>query len=154
MTNKKEQIKDFFIKCFYSIIHTEEVVLNSVSSGALTINEVHLISAVFRAKAAGKNTFSIIAKMLGVTLGTLTTSFTRLAKKGYLLRVPHETDKRKFYIVPTDLAEEINKEHIAFHDKMFDGIIGSISEEQLGIVIDSLEKLNDFFIKLRNETTA
>ncbi|MCL2556773.1 MAG: hypothetical protein FWE03_07165 [Firmicutes bacterium] len=149
MDCKKEKIKDFFIKCFYSIIHAEEKVLESVSSGKLTTNEVHLISAVFRAKAVGKNTFSIIAKMLDVTLGTLTTSFNRLAKKGYLKKVPHEIDKRKFYIEPSDLAIAIHNEHVAFHDKMFSGIINSISEDQLEIVIDSLEKLNKFFMQLK-----
>jgi len=149
MKCKKEQIKDFFIKCFYSISHTEEKVLESITNGALTLNEVHLISAVFRAKQANKNTFSIIAKILNITLGTLTTSFNRLVKKGYLIKVPHEDDKRKFYIEPTESAKIIHTKHMAFHDKMFEGAINSISEEQVEMMIDSLDKLNKYFMQLR-----
>jgi len=149
MTCKKQQVKDFFIKCFYSISSTEEKVLESISSGKLTLNEVHLISAVFKAKTAGKNTFSMVAKILDITLGTLTTSFNRLSKKGYLTKVPHEKDKRKFYIEPTSLAESIHKEHTVFHDKMFEGMMNSVSNDQLDIMIDSLDKLTKFFVQLK-----
>ena len=151
MISKKEQIKDFFINCFYSILHTEQKALESITSGKLTLNEVHLISAVYKAKTANKNTFSMVAKILDITLGTLTTSFNRLAKKGYLTKVPHEKDKRKFYIEPSHLADEIHKEHTAFHDKMFEGIANAISKEELAIVVDSLDKLSEFFLQLRTD---
>ena len=150
----KEKLQDFFISSFYSILSTEEKALEAFSQGELSLKEIHLIAAVFRTKTARKNNFSTVARVLNITLGTLTTSFSRLQKKGYLKKVPHETDKRIFYIEPTEKAEIIHAEHAIFHEKMMAGIVGSISEEQMEGLIESLTKLDSYFKSLRAEYAA
>ena len=149
--NNKKKLHDFFINCFYSILSTEERALESFSKGELTLKEIHFIAAVFRTKIAGKNNFSTIARILRVTLGTLTTSFARLEKKGYLTKTQHETDKRVFFIEPTEKADRIHVEHEKFHDKMMRGIVESVSEEKMDELIESLEKLDKFFKGIRAE---
>jgi DNA-binding MarR family transcriptional regulator len=145
---KNEKLNDFFVTCFYSILNAEERALESISNGKLSLKEIHVIEAVFKAKATGENNFSNIAKLLGVTLGTLTTSFSKLEEKGYLLKEQHKGDKRVYYIEPTRLAGLINDEHTAFHKKMMEGIIDTVTEEEFGHIIAALGKLNEFFNKL------
>ncbi|MCL2255378.1 MAG: winged helix DNA-binding protein [Firmicutes bacterium] len=149
--SNKEKLQDFFISSFYSILSTEEKALEAFSGGELSLKEIHLIAAVFKTKSANKNNFSTVARVLNITLGTLTTSFSRLQRKGYLKKVPHETDKRIFYIEPTDKAEMIHAEHVIFHEKMMAGIVGSLSEEEMGGLMESLTKLDNFFKQLRAE---
>ena len=149
--DKTKQLQDFFVNCFYSILSTEEKALESFSNGELSLKEIHLIAAVFKTRAAKKNNFSTVARVLKITLGTLTTSFSKLQKKGYLTKVPHEADKRIFFIEPTKKAEIIHAQHIIFHEKMLAGIVSSVSDDQLENIIESLQKLELFFKSLRAE---
>ena len=143
--SNREELNHFFVSCFNSILRAEERALESLTNGTLSIKEIHFIEAVFEAQKRGENCFSTIADFLGVTYGTLTTSFSRLEKKGYLAKVQDEDDKRIHYIVPTALAELINKEHTAFHERMVDSVAENLSEKQFDELVKSLHILDDFF---------
>ena len=149
MTNKaetqREKLNEFFVSCFYSILDAEQKALESISNGKLSLKEIHVIEAVFKAKTQGKNTFSHIASVLNIVLGTLTTSFTRLEKKGYLTKRQDQNDKRVFYIEPTPLGHFVNESHDKWHQRMVDGIIKTISEKDLDDLIHALEVLDTFF---------
>jgi len=144
VTNRQE-LNDFFVSCFNSILRAEENALESITNGKLTIKEIHFIEAVFKAQAVGENCFSTIANFLGITVGTLTTSFSRLEKKGYLVKEQDKSDKRIYYIVPTRLAELIHKEHAAFHKKMVESVIEMLSEKEIDDLVRSLKDLDNFF---------
>ncbi|MCL2370754.1 MAG: MarR family winged helix-turn-helix transcriptional regulator [Firmicutes bacterium] len=145
--DNKDKIQDFFIKCFYTILSTAEKSIENISDGELSLKEMRLIDAVY--KSAGNNNFSTVAKVLGVTLGTLTTSFARLEKKGYLYKVQDDGDKRIFYIEPTPHGAEMYKQYKSFHEKMFAGITKSITEPQIETMVDALQKLDKFFTSLK-----
>ena len=147
--DSKEKINEFFVNCFYSILGAEERAMEAISNGKLSLKEIHLIDAVFKCKASGENNFSNIAKLLGITLGTLTTSFSRLEEKGYLIKEQHKNDKRVYYIEPTRLAELINDEHAAFHQDMVNGIIELLSESELQHLLGALDILEKFFNEIR-----
>lgn len=150
MTNKKE-LNKFFLSCFNGILRAEETALDLITNAKLTMKEIHFIEAVFNAKERGENISSTIANMLGVTMGTLTASFARLERKGYLTKERCKNDKRVYYIIPTRLAELINKEHAAFHEKMVDSIIEAVPEKQLDGVVLSLKALTIFFEEYRKK---
>jgi len=142
---EKEKLIEFFVSCFYSILDAEQKALDAISNGKLSLKEFHVIEAVSRAKAQGKNTFSHIASGLNIVLGTLTTSYTRLEEKGYLIKKQDQNDKRVFYIDLTPLAEEANKQHTEFHDRMVDGITKTISKKDLENLNYALSVLEKFF---------
>ena len=145
---EKEQINKFFVDCFYSILSAEERVLEPLCRGNLSIKEIHVIEAVYLSKKSGENNFSSIAKRLGVTLGTLTASFSRLEQKGLLYKVRDDDDKRVFFIELTPFGEEINEAHLKFHGQMVDGIVTRLSQEELGHLVFALDRLGDFFKSL------
>ncbi|MCL2797975.1 MAG: MarR family winged helix-turn-helix transcriptional regulator [Firmicutes bacterium] len=141
----KEQINKFFVDCFYSILSAEERALEPLCHGNLSVKEIHVIEAVYLTKKTGENNFSSIAKRLGVALGTLTASFSRLEQKGLLYKVRDDDDKRVFYIELTPFGEEINDAHTRFHEQMVDGIVTRLSQEELNHLVFALDRLGDFF---------
>ena len=141
----REDLNTFFVDCFYSILYTEERQLESVTNGHVTLKEIHLIEAVFQSKATNENNFSTIAKKLKITLGTLTTAFTKLEKKGYLVKEQDKKDKRIYYVNPTRLAEFINAEHTRFHEKLIEGIVNTLGEEEQHNLVNALKQLTQFF---------
>ena len=141
----KDELNTFFVGCFYSILQAEEKNLESVTNGAVTLKEIHLIEAVFQTMATGENNFSTIAKKLKITLGTMTIAFAKLEKKGYLVKEQDKKDKRFFYIKPTRLAEFINEEHAKFHEKLIDGVVRTLDEEEQRNIVSALKHLKQFF---------
>ncbi|MCL2621801.1 MAG: MarR family transcriptional regulator [Firmicutes bacterium] len=145
MKDFKERLNYFFVKCFYSILLSEEKSLAQITGGDLSLKEVHVIEQVFRTMENSKNTFSVIAEKLNVTLGTLTTAFNKLEKKGYLVKVQDTNDRRIFYVKPTKKAEEINNKHLDFHKRMIDDVIKLMPNTDVEQLITSLEGLAEFF---------
>lgn len=148
MKKTKDEINIFFTSCFYSIMSAEEKNLEAITNGKLTLKEIHLLEAVFKSKEKGENNFSAVAKSLGITLGSLTTAFGKLEKKGYLAKIRDEKDKRVYYIEPTSLAVFINEEHTKFHKKMVDGIVAVLAEDEQEHLISALKQLDAFFKSL------
>jgi len=141
----KEELNNFFVSCFNAILRSEERALETLTHGKLTVKEIHFIEAVFKTQAVGENCFSTIAKYLGVTVGTLTTSYNKLAAKGLFYKEQDKDDKRIFYILPTPLAKMIYNEHLAFHERMIDRVVKHLSDEEMKTLTESLKKLDEFF---------
>ena len=141
----RDELNTFFVGCFYSILGAEEKYLESITNGKVTLKEIHLIEAVFQSMETGENNFSTIAKKLKITLGTLTTAFAKLEKKGYLIKEQDKKDKRVFYVVPTRLAEFINLEHMKFHEKLIDSVTRILDTEEQQHLANALKHLKIFF---------
>jgi len=147
MNAYREIINEFMVSCFYSILEEEQQALETITNGKLTIKEIHLIEAVFRTQKTGTNTFTNIASILRVALGTLTKAFIKLQSKGFLTKERDKTDKRIFYILPTKLAGIINDKHIEWHEKLMDSVIRNIPERDIENFIDAIKNLSETFKK-------
>ena len=147
MAKGSEEINNFMVNCFYTILNSEEKSLEAMSNGKLTLKEIHAIEAVYKTMKTGENNFSNIANLLGITLGTLTTTFSRLEQKGYLIKERHPHDKRVFYVIPTRLAELINNEHTAWHERLVSDIVKALSDDELEHFVEALKHLAIFFKK-------
>ena len=145
MTNEKQEINDFLVTTFNHILNMHEKALESVTGGLLSIKEIHFIEAVFKSKAVGENCFSVIANMLGVTIGTLTTSYNRLESKGYLYKEQDTEDKRIYYIMPTELAEIVNTAHAKFHAELIDGVVQKFPANDLTELASMIKTIKKHF---------
>jgi len=141
----KEELNTFFVKVFYTILDAEEKHLEMITKGKVTLKEIHLIEAVFLLKETNTNTFSSIARKLNITLGTLTTAYSKLHVKGYLTKVRDTRDKRVYYVEPTDLAKIINDDHTKFHEELIAGVAHTLNEKEQGDLLTALKKLTIFF---------
>lgn len=143
MEDHSAAMNRFLVEVFDAILKTEAVCL---ASDELSLRELHLIEEICRAvDEGGDNRSTAIAAAQQVTAGTLTSAVNLLEKKGYLLRQRDAYDKRVVRLVPTQRARTANARHTAFHQKMVESILSSLTEEEAGIFVRSLGKLTEFF---------
>ena len=66
-----ETINDILVSLFNDILKLEEEAIITDEFKDITNNDMHIIEAV---GLSGENTMSVVAKKLGITAGSLTTS--------------------------------------------------------------------------------
>lgn len=135
-------INDILVNLFHDIWDIEARAICTEEFKDMTVNDMHIIEAI--GKDEGKN-MSTIARMLGITVGSLTTSMNSLVKKGYVLRERTEEDRRIVNIKLTDKGISAFEHHADFHDKMTKAVVASLSEEEIPVLAKSLTGLAKFF---------
>lgn len=108
----------------------------------VSMNEIHVLEAIEKTE---EPTMTHIARRLRVTVGTLTTSISRLVEKGYAKRYRDLEDKRKVFLTLTKKAEEVLSVHEEFHDEMIEAAIKDLNLEMDEQLLISLKNLNEYF---------
>lgn len=88
---------------------------------------------------------SAIATRLGITVGSLTTSMNSLVKKGYVRRERSERDRRVVYIYLTEKGRSAYAHHAKFHQDMTDAALASLREDEIPLLVRTLQDLSAFF---------
>lgn len=139
--NNRKVINDVLVVLFNEILQLEEHAIITDEFKDITNNDMHIIEAV---GLDGGNMSSIAAK-LKVTVGSLTTSMNALVKKGYTERKRSEQDRRVVYIRLTEKGERAFRHHAEFHSQMIDAALEALGEEEVTVLVKTLEKLTEFF---------
>ncbi|MGG5461691.1 MarR family transcriptional regulator [Clostridium sp. B9] len=143
--NESELIlNNILVKLFNNILRIEEFALKSAPFNDLSITEMHTIEAIGVSKS---RTMSEVAMDLNITVGTLTTAINKLIKKGYVTRKRIEEDRRVVMIELTERGTLAYKVHETFHAEMIDHVLEELGVEEEEVLINSLEKLDKFFLK-------
>jgi|AntRauTorcE11897_2_1112592.scaffolds.fasta_scaffold00444_12 DNA-binding MarR family transcriptional regulator len=140
-TTPKKIINELLVDVFNNILRIEQQHMRQ-QGVTLSMNEIHVLEAI---KKSEDSTMSSIAKQLHVTVGTLTTSMNRLVDKGYCERYRTDEDKRKVFIRFTRQGKKVLKTHETFHEEMIDSVIEDMHLKDNAVLIDSLEKLTEYF---------
>lgn len=127
---------------FQEIMDIEEKALITSEFKDISVNDMHIIEAIDTGKP--KN-MSAVAKIMSVTVGTLTTAINNLVKKGYVSRVRSDEDRRVVLISLTEKGKKAYAHHMKFHDGMVQALIRDLDEEQQKILVHSLLNLKTFF---------
>ena len=85
----------------------------------ITNNDMHIIEAIGLGE---ESTMSAVARTLGITAGSLTTSMNSLVNKKYVTRQRSETDRRVVYIQLTGKGKKAYEHHKNFHMQMTNGL--------------------------------
>lgn len=88
-------LNDVLVNLFRDIMELEEQAIITQEYQDITNNDMHVIEAI--GVGEPKN-MSTIAKLLSVTVGTLTIAMNSLVKKGYVIRERGKEDRRVVYI--------------------------------------------------------
>ena len=91
------------------------------------------------------NNMSTIAKKLGITVGSLTTSMNSLVNKKYAVRHRSEEDRRIVNIQLTEKGEKAYHHHANFHKKMVEAVVETLDEEEIPVLTKALDNLYQFF---------
>ncbi len=145
---REQTLNQLLVKHFKNIMEIEEKYLITPEFKDISVNDMHIIEAIGIDES--KN-MSMVAKMVSVTVGTLTIAINSLVKKGYVNRVRSEQDRRVVYISLTPKGERAYRHHEEFHRQMILATIDGLSEEETKILVKALSNLNDFFRNMTNE---
>lgn len=143
MNQNESMIDRVLVHLFNDLLRIEEKTLQK-QVGDLSMREVHIIEAVCAAQAED-NTMTVLAAMLRVTVGSLTVAIKTLERKGYVIRMRSDTDKRRVHVLPLPPALEVEKHHREFHRRMVDAVTTAVPANELDVLIKSLHAIYDYF---------
>lgn len=103
---------------------------------------MHIIDAV---GIREQKNMSTVAKVLNVTVGTLTIAVNNLVKKGYIQRMRSQEDRRVVLISLTETGEKAYHHHKDFHEKMVLAVLKGLNVEETEALTTALTKLQEFF---------
>lgn len=137
-----DTINDVLVHLFYEILDLQEKAVITEEYSDITNNDMHIIEQI---GIEDEKTMSTVAKQLGITAGSLTTSMNGLVKKGYVLRERSEVDRRVVYIRLTEKGKKAFWHHAKFHQRMVQEVMEHLTDEELPILVKTLDKLTTFF---------
>lgn len=140
--NAHETINDILVHLFNEIWELEEDAIITDEYKDISNNDMHIIEAI---GLGDDSTMSVVAKKLGITAGSLTTSVNSLVNKKYIVRERSETDRRVVYIRLTEKGRRAYRHHEDFHMQMTDAVIRNLDENEIPVLLKTLESLSQFF---------
>ena len=92
-----------------------------------------------------------LAQLLGVSKPMITAHITSLVSKGYVTKEPSASDKRAYYIKPTDKALELVKAFRAEMVCQLDRLIGGMGQGDFDTLVALTEKANKILEESQGE---
>jgi len=142
--DRHTQINDIFVHLFREIWELEEKAIITEEFKDISNNDMHIIEAI--GLGEGRN-MSAIAKLLNITVGSLTTSMNSLVNKKYAVRRRSEEDRRIVYIRLSKKGEQAFLHHQQFHKEMTDAVVEEMPEEEITVLLQALGRLERFLYK-------
>lgn len=143
-----DTINDILVNLFNEILKLEEEAIITDEFKDITNNDMHIIEAV---GLSGENTMSVVAKKLGITAGSLTTSVNSLVNKKYVTRKRSEEDRRVVFLQLTAKGKRAYEHHREYHRQMTDAVINKLDEKEVPVLIKTLAGLSEFFRGYNNQ---
>ncbi len=143
-----ETINHILVHLFNEIWELEEDAIITEEFKDITNNDMHIIEAI---GLGTDSTMSMVAKKLGITAGSLTTSMNSLVNKKYVIRERSEADRRVVYICLTEKGIKAYNHHKDFHTQMTNAVIANLKEDEIPILVKTLNSLSDFFKRYKEK---
>lgn len=137
-----ETLNEVLVSLFRNVNDVEQKAVITQEFKDITNNDMHVIDAI--GVGEPKN-MSSIARILSVTVGTLTISINSLVKKGYVVRQRGSEDRRVVYISLSDKGRKAYDHHKRFHEQMIKAVTEKLTEEELKVLVEMLTKLDSWF---------
>ncbi|MEW4411828.1 MarR family transcriptional regulator [Clostridium sp. AN503] len=135
-------LNDALVNLFRDVMTLEEEAIISQEYQDITNNDMHVIQAIGLGEPKNMST---IAKLLSVTVGTLTIAMNSLVKKGYVNRERGKEDRRVVYISLSDKGRRAYQHHEEFHRQMIDAILKDLTQDETESLVKALAKLDRWF---------
>lgn len=142
MEEAYKKINHALVNLIRQIWDQEEKAIITEEFKDLTNNDMHVIEAV--GLGEGKN-MSSIARELKITVGSLTTSMNSLVKKQYVERSRSKEDRRVVFVKLTEKGRKAYLHHEEYHRRMAQTILDRLDEEELSVLLKTLDALTGFF---------
>lgn len=134
------------VHLFNEIWKLEEKAIITEEYKDISSNDMHIIEAIGPDEG---NNMTTIAKKLNITVGSLTTAMNSLVNKKYVVRERSEQDRRVVYIQLTQKGKKAFCHHAEFHNQMTEAVVAYLDEEELPVLVKTLDGLTEFFHSFR-----
>ena len=135
-------LNEVLVNLFRDIMDIEQKAIITEEYKDLTNNDMHVIEAIGTEEPKNMST---IARLLSVTVGTLTIAMNSLVKKGYVIRQRGTVDRREVYISLSEKGRKAYEHHARFHKAMIDSVSSELSQDEMEMLVKTLTKLNRWF---------
>lgn len=136
------KLNTLLVSLFNHVLSAEEKAVITEEYKDISNNDMHIVEAV---GIREPKSVSAIAKILGVTVGTLTVNMNSLEKKGYLIRTRSVEDRRVVLVELTEKGRKAFFHHRDFHKGMIKAAVSGLDEAETKSLITCLQKLDNFF---------
>lgn len=141
-----KDVNNYLVHVFDEMLRIEETSLKESDFHDLSMKEMHTIAAI---GLYGDKRTSQVAKELHVTVGTLTVSVNTLVKKGYVLRVRQEKDRRVVNLKLTNRGRLLYRLHDKFHRTMVKRIITDLDDPEVSALLGALKSLSNYLSEIK-----
>ena len=139
MDNLDIILEEILLGVYSRVIANEEKLLKSLSQ--LGLKEFNTLDAIALSMKNKNNTANNIAKILGITPGTLTTNLDRLQEKGLIDKEKNTEDKRIVQITLTPIGSALRKKRESIHKKLINNAIKNLSTSEKVALMNALNKI-------------
>ena len=141
MDERNKAINDSLVRIYGDIMWIEENELRKSKFIDLTMREMHAIHAI---SMYDHKSTSEVAKELHLTPGTLTSMADRLVRKGYVIRLRSEDDRRIIRLGLTKKGRVVYRAHEAFHNMMVKSFLKDLDATEIKTIEKALWNLEQF----------
>lgn len=142
MEKAYDTFNDVLVNLFNEIMDIEARAIITPEFKDITNNDMHVIEAV---GIGEPRNMSAVAKLLSITVGTLTIAVNNLVKKGYIERVRSKEDRRVVLVSLTEKGKKAYQHHKRFHEEMIQSLLKGLSEQEISTLVTALTNLREFF---------
>lgn len=129
----------------YNDIRTiEENALKKGHFSNVSLTEIHTVEAIGMYET---RSMSEVAKILGITTGTLTVAVNKLVKKQYVQRIKSDRDRRVVLLKLTKEGRLLYRVHQKFHIDLIRASVEGVSEEERETLERALERLHAYMME-------
>lgn len=138
-----EMLNELLVSTYRTVLKVEEQMIKNMNEIDLSINELHMLESIGTGEEGA--TISDIARVMDITLPSVTVAIKKLEKKGYIQKVKSEEDGRIVRVVLTRLGRKIDAIHRYFHEQMIRSVAKEITEDEKEVLLKAMVNLNGFF---------
>jgi len=139
------QIHHFIAQLSNRVNKLEQMAFSAGFEENLSPSELNIIE---RIGLEGSEKMSNISSALNITLATLTVACDKLEAKGFVCRQRDEHDKRTVSITLTPKGIVAYNFHLSFLTSLIDVLNEGLSEAEIELLYQSIEKINRHFAAL------
>lgn len=134
-------INDSLINVYDSIMRIEESELRKSRFKDITDKEVHLVHTI---GLHDRKTTSQVARILKLSKGTLTANLNTLERKGYVMRIANQEDRRIINLGLTSKGRLLYRAHDAFHRLLVERFLKGFDDDDIRLIKQAMINLEDF----------
>ena len=138
MEKAYDTFNDVLVNLFNEIMDIEARAIITPEFKDITNNDMHVIEAV---GIGDPRNMSAVAKLLSITVGTLTIAVNNLVKKGYIERVRSKEERRVVLVSLTEKGKKAYQHHKRFHEEMVQSLLKGLSDQEISTLVTALTNL-------------